>query len=30
MRKLPPVNAVRAFEAACRHLQFQQAAEELG
>lgn len=30
MRKLPPVNAIRAFEAASRHLQFQQAAEELG
>lgn len=30
MRKLPPVNAIRAFEAACRHVQFQQAAEELG
>ncbi len=30
MRKLPPVNAIRAFEAACRHMQFQQAAEELG
>lgn len=30
MRKIPPVNAVRAFEAASRHLQFQHAAEELG
>lgn len=30
MRKLPPVNSIRAFEAASRHLQFQQAAEELG
>ncbi|MDJ0612606.1 MAG: transcriptional regulator GcvA [Rhizobiaceae bacterium] len=30
MRKIPPVNAIRAFEAACRHLQFQLAAEELG
>ena len=30
MRSIPPVNAVRAFEAASRHLQFQQAAEELG
>ena len=30
MRKIPPVNAVRAFEAACRHMQFQLAAEELG
>ena len=29
-RKIPPVNAVRAFEAAARHLQFQNAAEELG
>lgn len=29
MRKLPPMNAIRAFEAACRYLQFQQAAEEL-
>lgn len=30
MRKIPPVNAIRAFEAACRHMQFQKAAEELG
>ena len=30
MRKLPPVNAIRAFDAASRHLQFQQASEELG
>jgi len=30
MRKIPPVNAIRAFEAACRHMQFQLAAEELG
>ncbi len=30
MRKIPPVNAVRAFEAGCRHIQFQLAAEELG
>lgn len=30
MRDIPPVNAIRAFEAASRHLQFQQAAEELG
>ena len=30
MRKIPPVNAIRAFEAACRHRQFQSAAEELG
>ncbi len=29
MRKIPPVNAIRAFEAACRHMQFQAAAEEL-
>jgi len=30
MRKIPPVNAIKAFEAACRHMQFQLAAEELG
>lgn len=30
MRKLPPVNAVRAFEVAARHMQFQSAAKELG
>ena len=30
MRKLPPVNAIRAFEVASRHMQFQRAAEELG
>ncbi|MEM9330263.1 MAG: transcriptional regulator GcvA [Pseudomonadota bacterium] len=30
MRDIPPVNAVRAFEAASRHMQFQAAAEELG
>ena len=30
MRKLPPLNAVRAFEAAARHLSFTRAAEELG
>jgi len=30
MRKIPPVNAIRAFETACRHMQFQRAAEELG
>lgn len=30
MRNIPPVNAIRAFEAACRHMQFQLAAEELG
>lgn len=29
MRKLPPLNAVRAFESAGRHLSFQLAAEEL-
>lgn len=30
MRKIPPVNAIRAFEAVSRHMQFQAAAEELG
>ena len=30
MRKLPPLNALRAFEAAARHLSFARAAEELG
>lgn len=30
MRNIPPVNAIRAFETACRHMQFQLAAEELG
>lgn len=30
MRDIPPVNAIRAFEAASRHMQFQLAAEELG
>lgn len=30
MRKLPPLNAVRAFEAAARHVSFTQAARELG
>ena len=30
MRDIPPVNSVRAFEAASRHMQFQMAAEELG
>lgn len=30
MRTIPPLNSVKAFEAACRHMQFQQAAEELG
>ena len=29
MRKLPPLNALRAFEAAARHLSFKSAAEEL-
>ncbi len=29
MRKLPPLNALRAFEAAARHLSFAKAAEEL-
>lgn len=29
MRKLPPLNAVRAFEAAARHLSFTRAADEL-
>lgn len=30
MRKLPPLAALRAFEAAARHLSFKQAADELG
>lgn len=30
VRKLPPLNALRAFEAAARHLSFTKAAEELG
>src|SRR5215472_9650979 len=30
MRKLPPLGALRAFEAAARHLSFKAAAEELG
>ncbi|MBN7787040.1 LysR family transcriptional regulator [Ponticoccus gilvus] len=30
MRKLPPLHALRAFEAAARHLHFANAAEELG
>ena len=30
MRKIPPVNAIRAFDAASRHMQFQSAADELG
>lgn len=29
MRELPPLNALRAFEAAARHMSFQRAAEEL-
>ncbi len=29
MRRLPPFHALRAFEAAARHLQFGRAAEEL-
>ena len=29
MRQLPPLNALRAFEAAARHLSFAKAAEEL-
>ncbi len=29
-RRLPPLNAVRAFEAAARHLTFEQAGDELG
>lgn len=29
MRKLPPLNALRAFEAAARNLSFKSAAEEL-
>ena len=29
MRKLPPLNAVRAFEAAARHVSFTKAAKEL-
>jgi len=29
MRKLPPLNAVRAFEAAARHISFTKAAKEL-
>ena len=29
MRKLPPLNALRSFEAAARHLSFTKAAEEL-
>ena len=28
-RRLPPLNAIRAFEAAARHLSFTRAAEEL-
>ena len=30
MRRLPPLNSLRAFEAAARHLSFKQAADELG
>ncbi|MEO1662989.1 MAG: LysR family transcriptional regulator, partial [Pseudomonadota bacterium] len=30
MRTLPPLNALRAFEAAARHESFSRAAEELG
>jgi len=30
MRRLPPLKALRAFEAAARHLSFKAAAEELG
>jgi LysR family transcriptional regulator, glycine cleavage system transcriptional activator len=30
MRKLPPLTALRAFEAAARHLSFKAAADELG
>ena len=30
MRRLPPFNALRAFDAAARHLNFRLAAEELG
>ncbi len=30
MRKIPPMNAVRAFEAAARHISFTKAASELG
>jgi hypothetical protein len=29
LRKLPPLNAVRAFEAAARHVSFSKAAKEL-
>ena len=29
-RRLPPLNALRAFEAAARHLNFRLAAEEIG
>lgn len=29
MRKLPPLNALKAFEAAARHLSFTRAADEL-
>ena len=30
IRRLPPLNALRAFEVAARHLNFRLAAEELG
>jgi len=30
MRRLPPLNALRAFEASARHLSFSRAADELG
>lgn len=30
MRRLPPLNAIKAFEAAARHMSFKQAAAELG
>ena len=30
MRRLPPLKALRAFEAAARHLSFKAAADELG
>ena len=29
-RRLPPLNGIRVFEAAARHLNFSRAAEELG
>ncbi|NQY13523.1 MAG: LysR family transcriptional regulator [Henriciella sp.] len=30
LSRLPPLNAIKAFHAACRHLNFSRAAEELG